>query len=808
MNAFDALHRWRQAAPLALRLTAPMLIVAATAIALLFLNLSRENQREIEALQTQNLIGITQELARSLDNYIDGELARITNLATARSVQQFAASSPAQRSALFTPTLADFTNFLASDPTYRAVVLLDPTGEVLVATDGGYVGRNFADHPFFQQALAAPYMSDPGLSTPDHQPIIWLAAPVFAEAQRSARRTSPSLGVVAVTLSPEALWQRVERVHIGQNGYAIVVDHWGIRLAHGRDRNLVFRSLTPLPPKTWADIQASGRFGALTQLPDTGSYALWAYLQREPLPPLQTEQLSADGAQVYESAARLTRRNWTVLALLPAAEVLAPATRVTTGGLMAALLLATLLAVTVLWIARRMLRPVDALVSAARTIAAGDLDTPVTIDATGELGVLSVNFEAMRQHLQRSRDELAAAAAQLERRVAQRTQELAALSEVVAFASRTQSRSELLHTALAQALRVMNAEMGGIWMADANDDLELAAGQGFDAHIQNELRRYRRGEGLLSQVHLSGAPLALEDITLSPRLARVAVRERGLHGFAAVPLRVQGRVLGVLGVFSQNPQDFSPEVVALAESIGQQIALTLDNLTLLEQVRAQAQTMAAVQERERLAADIHDRAAQMIGYLYLQTDVLDTEITFLRPDEIRQRVAQQRRVLDDLSREIRSLISQLQSAPPAATMLERVLHEEVEALRRELPLQVDLQLDGAKDVPLAGAAATELARIVGEALRNAHRHGHARSAVVRCRRQADHAVLTIDDDGDGFDPAQPLSAERKHFGLRVMAARAARLGGALRVESAPGCGAVIEVTWPLTSTPAENIPTR
>ncbi|MFN3982796.1 MAG: sensor histidine kinase, partial [Caldilinea sp.] len=94
----------------------------------------------------------------------------------------------------------------------------------------------------------------------------------------------------------------------------------------------------------------------------------------------------------------------------------------------------------------------------------------------------------------------------------------------------------------------------------------------------------------------------------------------------------------------------------------------------------------------------------------------------------------------------------------------------------------------------------ELARIVGEALRNAHRHGHARSAVVRFLRQDESAILTIHDDGDGFDPAQPPSTERKHFGLRVMAARAARLGGELTVHSAPGCGATIEVAWPLTTT--------
>lgn len=799
----NTLQRWRQSAPLSLRLTAPMLVVAAAAMALIFYNLSQENRREIEALQTQNLINTSQELARSLDNYIDGELARIGNLATARAVQQFALATPAQRSALFTPLLADFTNFLASDSAYRAVLLLDTDGQVIAATDGGYVGRSFADHPFFQNGFTAPTMSDPGLSTLDGQPLIWLSAPILAITTTRSRTASSPVGVIATAVAPTTLWQRVERVRIGENGYAIVVDGWGIRLAHGRDRNLIFRTLTPLAPADWSTLRASGRFGALESLADTNSQGLWDYLQQQPLPPLQTIQLD-DGERVYESATRLTRRNWTVIAFLPAAEVLAPAQRVTTGGLAATLVVTALLAITVSWIARRMLRPVDELVVAARTIAGGDLTTPIRVHATGELNVLAENFETMRQRLLRSRNELADAATYLEYRVTQRTQELSALSEVVASASRTQSRRDLLHTALTQTLRVMGAEMAGIWMADASGALTLTASAGFDAQMEEDLRHYQRGEGLLSQVQISGVPMALEDIAQSPRLARAAVRERGLHGFAAVPLRIQGRVLGVLGVFSQSQQDFSPEAVALAESIGQQIALTLDNLALIDQVREQAQTMAAVQERERLAADIHDRAAQMIGYLYLQTDVLDNEIMFLRPDEIRQRIAQQRRVLDDLSREIRSLISQLQSTSTATTALDRVLQDEVEALRRELSLHVDLQLDGARTVPLTGEAATELARIVSEALRNAHRHGHARSAVVRFLRQDESAILTINDDGIGFDPAQPPSTDRKHFGLRVMAARAARLGGELKVNSAPGRGATIEVIWPLTATLASD----
>ncbi len=789
--------------PLTLQMAALMLTVALLAVAILFYNLSREDRLEIEQLQTTNLVNTAQDMARSLDALVDSDAARTGNLAAGRLVRQFVSVNSGQRSVLYAPLQADFINFLASDDFYEAVLLLDAAGDVLATSEGGYIGRNFGASPFFAAALAGEiYVSDPGISPQDRRPVIWLAAPVFADPLYVAIPTanlSAALGVIVVKLSPEKLWRRVEALRVGAGGYAFVVDAYGIRLAHGRDRNLIYRALAPLAAEEAAALLTGERFGPLPQIRHTNSLDLAAYLRQEPLPDLFVSEPTPGSERVYYSAARLTQRDWTVVALLPASEVLAPARRVTTRGLGAAMMLGLLLGVVVLSITRRLLRPVPELVAASQRIAAEDLSTPVRVQAGGELGELAGAFESMRGRLQGSRAELARWAAELEHRVARRSQELAALSQVVNFAGRTQSRSELLTIALDQALGVMQAEMGGIWIIEpagtGGIEGRLSAAQGFDASMQRELAVFAGGEGLIGQVLATGTAIVLEDIGTAPRLARAIVRQQELHGFAAVPLRIHGRTLGVLGVFSHAQQMFSPEVVALAESIAQQIALTLDNLALVAQVRDQVQQMTGLQERERIAADIHDSVAQTIGYLYLQADHLAAEVPTLERDEIQVRVDKQLSVLHQLSLEIRHFIDQLQSEQPAPVTLDRVLQDEMTELAHELTAQVALHLDGAASVQLVAETGTEVARIVGEAVRNAQRHGHARRVDVRFRRHGAAAQLSIADDGSGFDPARLPDDGRSHFGLRVMAARAARIGGELTVKSRPGEGTEIVVQW-------------
>jgi len=779
--------------PLAQLLGYSMVLVSALAITILFFDLNRENQAEIENLQTGNLINNAQELAQRLDDLVRGELSRVVNLSLSRAVQQFIGVRPNQRSNLFTPTLADFTNFMASNPTYQAVLLLDASGEVLISTEGSYVGQNFANNDFFTMAQQGEvFMSDPGISALSGQPNIWLAAPVYT----SAEAVMPQ-GVVAVSLSPEVLWQPVQEQPVGQNGYAVLIDRYGIRLAHGRDPNLVFRSLMPLPTTTWKTVQASNRFTTLPYIVDTQSELLWEYVQRQPLPPLLVSEFKDARQRVYFSGARLKTRDWTVLAMLPESDVLAPAQRVTSHGLGAVIILNTLLGVTVVWLAQRIMRPVPQLVAAARKIAGGNLSTPVAIKGSSELAELAENFETMRQHLQRSQDQLAHWMQTLESRVVQRSQEVAALSEMIAFASLSESRRDLMHIALELSLKVMNAEMGGIWLADREGTLTMSAQNGFDRELSRELTTFAPNEGLLGRVQATGEPIAVEDISQAPLLARAVVRDHELGAFAAVPLRIHGRNLGVLGVFNHSNESFSSEAILLAASIAQQIALTLDNMALVQQVQTQAQRVARLQERERIAAEIHDSVAQTHGYIYLQVDNLAEEAANTPRQEIREQLIALRDIIDNLSTETRSLIAQLRDVPPPPpTTLGETIHREVERLSPELQVQIKLNLTDSSNLVLSEATSAELARIVGEAVRNAQRHGEAKTVQINFKWHNNNACLSIVDDGRGFDPNKPLQDGRSHFGLSVMEARAERIGGSFNINSQLGKGTDILICWP------------
>ncbi|MCS6879785.1 MAG: GAF domain-containing protein [Chloroflexaceae bacterium] len=435
------------------------------------------------------------------------------------------------------------------------------------------------------------------------------------------------------------------------------------------------------------------------------------------------------------------------------------------------------------------------LAAAAQRIASGDLAVPVQVEGSSEVRALARNFETMRQHLAQARDELAAWAASLEARVARRSQELAALAEVVAMSSHRRSQEALLRTALDQTLPVIGAEMGGIWLGEPDGGLRLAVWAGFDHELRQALSRFAPGEGLLGQVHQQGEPMALADISQSPRLSRAIVREQRLHAFAAVPLLVSGRSLGVLGVFSRLHGGFSPEALTVVTAIGQQIALALENLSLLARVEEQARSMAALQERERLAGEIHDGVAQNLSYLYMQLDRLADQGGL--PGPLRDDLARLQGVLEATTEEVRRLIARLQDPQPALVSLEERLREVIRSLSDEAGCSISLTVAPGNAMRVPAPVEAEVGRILGEAIRNAARHGRATRVWVELERRGDLGRVRVRDNGSGFDPHSVGDNGRRHFGLKVMRARAQRIGGALTIDSHPGAGACVELVWPL-----------
>jgi nitrate/nitrite-specific signal transduction histidine kinase len=341
-------------------------------------------------------------------------------------------------------------------------------------------------------------------------------------------------------------------------------------------------------------------------------------------------------------------------------------------GLFAALFLASLVFLFIgLWFIQQIIvSPLEALHLVARRVATGDLDTPAELGGAQEFQDLAASFEGMRLELREARARQSRWTAELETRVSQRTQQLAALSQVTATASRSLELDVLGATALEQALLVMDMEAGGLWLLEEDGTLRLSAETGMSPRARARLQRLAPEQGVTGRAGVSGLTVVVEDLLISPELSSPVVLEEGFRGMVAVPIRLRERILGVLDVFTSRPRAFSADEVALLTSIGQQIGIALDSVRLLHEVRATAERLAGLQERERIGIELHDGLLQTLGYLYLKTDQMEELAARNGLTELARQLAAQRDVLEQSSQDVRRFISHLDELPPPPARLQ------------------------------------------------------------------------------------------------------------------------------------------
>lgn len=444
------------------------------------------------------------------------------------------------------------------------------------------------------------------------------------------------------------------------------------------------------------------------------------------------------------------------------------------------------------WIAR----PMEELIDITSRISTGDLDTPIRPSEGQEFIEVVESLESMRVELRDSREKLAHWAKELEERVAQRTQQLIALSRVVTAASHSMELEQILHIALEQALQVAGVEMGGIWLVDeTNGNLSLSVSRGMSEQMRNQLRVIHSGEGISGEAARLGEAIVLEDIEQSSLRGRIIATHEELRSLVAVPIKVHDRVLSVLDVMTRQQRSFSAEELTLLTSIGQQIGIGIENARLIQEIRQQTEQVASLQEREWISAELHDGLLQTLGYLYLQADQLETLSISRNWPEMAEKLAHQRQVLEQISGDIRRFIADLRKTPPPV-YLRDALQKMATEFGQKTPVDISLDMEQ----PLHRLKADHVAhlvRIAHEALINATQHGHAGKVSITCVIEGKQGELSIVDDGEGFSPEWVPPRGGEHFGLSIMRARASRLGGQFSLSSTPGQGTRILVTWPL-----------
>jgi signal transduction histidine kinase len=232
----------------------------------------------------------------------------------------------------------------------------------------------------------------------------------------------------------------------------------------------------------------------------------------------------------------------------------------------------------------------------------------------------------------------------------------------------------------------------------------------------------------------------------------------------------------------------------------------LEDVTQARQAQAeQAQVQwaqATLQERELLAQELHDGLAQNLGFLNLQTQAAQVYLRRGQADAAQASLNRLEQVALQMQSDARELIGDLLTVSLPSEGFCTTLRQMVARFDRQngLPVRLDIVHDADRvcdPSTLPPAAAVQLLRIVQEALANVRKHAGSPTQIhVELQATDGQLQLTIADNGNGFDPAL-TRASGGHFGLEVMRQRAARIGGQISVQSAPGQGTRVEVSVPL-----------
>jgi signal transduction histidine kinase len=268
---------------------------------------------------------------------------------------------------------------------------------------------------------------------------------------------------------------------------------------------------------------------------------------------------------------------------------------------------------------------------------------------------------------------------------------------------------------------------------------------------------------------------------------------KGYRSLISVPLCLDGRFMGLLGFECKTPRAFTEREKRLAVGIGELVSAAVDRIRLKEEtdrLNLKAQEMAALEERNRLARELHDSVSQALYGIALGTRTAQTLLD-RDPAALGEPLDYVLSLAEAGLSEMRALIFELRPEMLENEGLTVALKSQAASLQARHGLDVQLELCVEPDIALAAKEA--LYRIAREALHNIVKHARARQVTLRMDRRDDGVALEIADDGAGFDPGDSFPG---HLGLRSMRERAARLNGTFQIESAPGQGTRIAVSVP------------
>jgi signal transduction histidine kinase len=371
----------------------------------------------------------------------------------------------------------------------------------------------------------------------------------------------------------------------------------------------------------------------------------------------------------------------------------------------------------------------------------------------------------------------------LEEKIAERTRELSAFFDMAMLSGEAQELSDIMQPALTKIMEISASEAGIIHIFDEDKQLlTMVAQRGLHGIYISQLQTLQLDESTMEWMIgrnddvWSSSPVKHPDAFDFPQY------QSDTH----ILLRARGKIQGLLSCYRQSRDPFNPYQQFFLNAIGEQLGLAVENYRL----RLKAEEAATIQERQRLARELHDAVSQSLYSLTL----------FARSSRDAYEDGDQAKLLESLEqveqnslvalKEMRLLLYQLRALALEEGGLAQAIQTRFDLVERRSGIDAILHMD--ENIKLTDIAEQELYRLLTEALNNTLKHSEANQVSVEMQLENDQIVVRINDNGCGFDPINSFSG----MGLQNMRQRISTIGGYIDISSQPGSGTQIRIEIP------------
>ncbi len=651
---------------------------------------------------------------------------------------------------------------LASPQRYNAVYYFDSNQNLLLSIDDNVQNllliKNISDiisrpaKPLSSEINDAfmkvnghnSYISDVYFTGIDRIPVLYAALPISLSDNSSK--------ILVAEIDLRSIWQRIDLSTVGQTGYTYAVSRTGIIVADPNPADIG----KPIPPEL--NSRLSGQEGFVRYAEPVTEQGMFA---------------------AYSPVGGTT--GWGIVIVQAESEVNAPVVQAGIVIISVWIILAVVGTFSILWMVRSFTKPIIRLTKTTQEIAStGNLRKTALVQRSDEVGQLSQAFDHMVDRVQATQSELQNAHDKLETRVEERTTELQDANSLLQkeIAQREQVEAALRQSELKyrQLVQTANAIILEIDVEGKITFLNKFAEEFFGLSESSVL-----GKNIID-TFAPGADssdqslnVLVKNVIQHPEQYRhnenENIRWNGEKVWIAwthQPIYDQeGQLQGILSIGADRTEEKRNE----------------------EMIAQQSKEKAAAEERNRLARDLHDAVSQTLFSASLIAEVLP-RLWERNQDEARKRLEEIRQLSRGALAEMRTLLLELRPAALVDADMGELLKQLAASITGRARIPVSVEIEG--ECGQAPEVKVALYRIAQEALNNVAKHSGATQARVGLFCEADKIELIIGDNGKGFDISHTSPSS---LGLGIMRERAKGIGAQVTIDSHPGQGTIVTVTW-------------